>query len=58
MGDKNPNKLKKKKKTAEKATVQPIMTTETSAAKKPKKQVYEEVTKDVFSCYNHLTPPG
>jgi hypothetical protein len=37
MGDKNPNKLKKKKKTAEKATVQPIMTTETSAAKKPKK---------------------
>ena len=35
MGDKNPNKLKKKKKTVEKVTVQPTIATE--AVKKPKK---------------------
>jgi hypothetical protein len=37
MGDKNPNKLKKQKKTAEKVTAQPIITTEPGAAKKIKK---------------------
>lgn len=37
MGDKNPNKLKKKKKVVEKVTVQPIIATETASAKKPKK---------------------
>lgn len=35
MGDKNPNKLKKKKKVVEKVTVQP--TAETVSVKKPKK---------------------
>lgn len=34
MGDKNPNKLKKKKKTVEKVVVQAV--TETTAVKKPK----------------------
>ena len=37
MGDKNPNKLKKKKKTVEKATMQPTIAKETDAVKKPKK---------------------
>lgn len=37
MGDKNPNKLKKKKKVVEKVTVQPTSTTETVSVKKPKK---------------------
>jgi len=37
MGDKNPNKMKKKKKTAEKVTVQPTIAAETVSAKKPKK---------------------
>lgn len=37
MGDKNPNKMKKKKKTIEKAIVQPIIATETALVKKPKK---------------------
>jgi hypothetical protein len=37
MGDKNPNKAKKKKKTVEKVTVQTTIATETLAAKKPKK---------------------
>jgi hypothetical protein len=37
MGDKNPNKLKKKKKIVEKVTVQPTVATETVSAKKPKK---------------------
>jgi len=37
MGDKNPNKLKKKKKIVEKDTVQPTITTETVLVKKPKK---------------------
>jgi hypothetical protein len=38
MGDKNPNKMKKKKKAAvEKVTVQPIIPTETISVKKPKK---------------------
>ena len=35
MGDKNPNKLKKKKKAVEKVVVQPVV--ETTAVKKPKK---------------------
>lgn len=35
MGDKNPNKLKKKKKTVEKVTPQP--TAEAAPVKKPKK---------------------
>lgn len=35
MGDKNPNKLKKKKKTVEKASVQPEISSE--PVKKPKK---------------------
>ena len=34
MGDKNPNKLKKKKKAVEKAAVQTV--SETTAVKKPK----------------------
>lgn len=37
MGDKNPNKQKKKKKTVEKVAVQPVVTNETISAKKPKK---------------------
>lgn len=37
MGDKNPNKLKKKKKIVEKITVQPSTVIATIAAKKPKK---------------------
>lgn len=37
MGDKNPNKLKKKKKIVEKNIVQPTITTEKVAVKKPKK---------------------
>jgi len=37
MGDKNPNKLKKKKKEVEKVAVQPTIVTETASAKKPKK---------------------
>lgn len=37
MGDKNPNKLKKKKKSVEKVTVQPTIATETIPVKKPKK---------------------
>jgi len=37
MGDKNPNKLKKKKKIVEKTTVQPLTVNETLLAKKPKK---------------------
>lgn len=37
MGDKNPNKLKKKKKIVEKVTLQPVVTTETVSIKKPKK---------------------
>lgn len=37
MGDKNPNKQKKKKKTVEKVTAQPIVANETISAKKPKK---------------------
>jgi hypothetical protein len=36
MGDKNPNKMKKKKKTVEKAVVKPAVSTDTSAVKKPK----------------------
>ena len=36
MGDKNPNKLKKKKKIVEKVTVQPTVTTE-NTVKKPKR---------------------
>ena len=38
MGDKNPNKLKKKKKIVEKVTVQTAIGTETISAKKPKKK--------------------
>jgi len=38
MGDKNPNKLKKKKKIVEKVTAQPTIGTETISAKKPKKK--------------------
>lgn len=37
MGDKNPNKLKKKKKIVEKVTVQPTIANETVSVKKPKK---------------------
>lgn len=37
MGDKNPNKLMKKKKTVQKVTEQPTAVIETVAAKKPKK---------------------
>lgn len=37
MGDKNPNKLKKKKKIVEKVTVQPAIATDTVSVKKPKK---------------------
>lgn len=37
MGDKNPNKLKKKKKIVEKVIVQPIVATEIVSVKKPKK---------------------
>lgn len=37
MGDKNPNKLKKKKKEVEKVTVQPTIATATTPVKKPKK---------------------
>jgi hypothetical protein len=37
MGDKNPNKLKKKKKTVEKVTTQPTIAAQTISAKKPKK---------------------
>jgi len=37
MGDKNPNKLKKKKKIVEKITVQPTIATDTASVKKPKK---------------------
>lgn len=37
MGDKNPNKLKKKKKVVEKVIVQPTAATETVSVKKPKK---------------------
>jgi len=37
MGDKNPNKLKKKKKVVEKVTVQPTLATESVPVKKPKR---------------------
>ncbi len=37
MGDKNPNKLKKKKKAVEKVTTQPSISTATAPVKKPKK---------------------
>lgn len=37
MGDKNPNKLKKKKKLAEKVILQTTTATDTVSAKKPKK---------------------
>ena len=37
MGDKNPNKLKKKKKVVEKVTAQPTSVTEKVSIKKPKK---------------------
>ena len=37
MGDKNPNKLKKKKKIVEKVTAQPAAAIETGILKKPKK---------------------
>lgn len=37
MGDKNPNKQKKKKKTVEKVTVQPTIGTETASVKKTKR---------------------
>jgi len=37
MGDKNPNKLKKKKKTDDKVTVQPTIANEAASVKKPKK---------------------
>ncbi len=37
MGDKNPNKLMKKKKIVEKVTEQPTTVIETVSAKKPKK---------------------
>ena len=36
MGDKNPKKLKKKKKIVEKAAVQPAIATEKISLKKPK----------------------
>ena len=38
MGDKNPNKLKKKKKIVEKVTEQQTIATETVSAKKTKKK--------------------
>jgi len=38
MGDKNPNKLKKKKKIVDKGTVQQTIGTETISAKKPNKK--------------------
>lgn len=38
MGDKNPKKLKKKKKIVEKVTAQPIISNETVSVKKPKKK--------------------
>lgn len=38
MGDKNPNKLKKKKKIDEKVTVQSAIASETVSVKKPKKK--------------------
>jgi hypothetical protein len=37
VGDKNPNKLKKKKKTIEKVAFQPISESETVSVKKTKK---------------------
>ena len=37
MGDKNPNKLKKKKKIVEKVTAQPIIENETVPVQKTKK---------------------
>lgn len=37
MGDKNPNKMKKKKKTVEKVIAQPTIAAETASVKKPKK---------------------
>ena len=37
MGDKNPNKLKKKKKIVEKVTVQPTVATDPVSVKKRKK---------------------
>jgi len=37
MGDKNPNKLKKKKKIVEKVISQPVVSTEKTSVKKPKK---------------------
>jgi hypothetical protein len=37
MGDKNPNKLKKKKKLVEKVSAQPVPTVEVTQPKKPKK---------------------
>jgi len=37
MGDKNPKKMKKKKKVVEKAVAQPVTVTEAVSAKKPKK---------------------
>ena len=37
MGDKNPNKVKKKKKIVEKAAVQSSIVTGTASVKKPKK---------------------
>lgn len=38
MGDKNPKKLKKKKKIVEKVSIQPAIAIETVAAKKSKKK--------------------
>ena len=38
MGDKNPNKLKKKKKVVDKVTTQPTIATEIVSVKKPKKK--------------------
>jgi hypothetical protein len=38
MGDKNPNKLKKKKKIVEKVTAQPTIVTEIVSIKKAKKK--------------------
>jgi len=37
MGDKNPNKLKKKKKTVDKVTEQSVVLAETAPVRKPKK---------------------
>lgn len=37
MGDKNPNKLKKKKKIVEKVISQPVVSAEKASVKKPKK---------------------